>query len=93
MVHVLSASVLCEHNIIITARGSVDACRGCHVFEGFHFRHYFSSTCRNSTYFYDAHCLFIIFYAPSAPRVTWARVHRQRGQGRHSSPRGRYLGT
>ena len=47
MVHVLSASVLCEHNNIITARGS-----------GFHFRHYFPPTCRKSTFFYDAHCLF-----------------------------------
>ena len=55
MVHVLSASVLWEH--VITARGSVNACRGCHVFEVFHFRHYFPPTCRNSTFSYDAHCI------------------------------------
>ena len=55
MVHVLSTSVLCEH---LTARGSVNACRGCHVFEGFHFRHYFPSTCRNSTCFYG--CILLI---------------------------------
>ena len=60
MVHVLSASVLCEHNII-TARGSVNACRGCHdVFEGFHFRHYFPPTCRNSTCFYG--CTLLISF-------------------------------
>ena len=56
MVHVLSASVFCED---ITARGSVNACQGCPVFEGFHFRHYFPLTCRNSTCFYGC-TLFIL---------------------------------